>query len=235
MSTSYGLALGAVCPDLQRAERPDARRQRPHADDIAQIADLGLAQYLRQRDPTGNQFAGAACAEAAGERHGASHARAMNVVFALAFTRRDDFRIESRAILVGHLQCQLGAAVRHAKAKAQAAPEEGQRSIVEQPDLDRGAAGAQIERVFDLVRRRAQRDLDFRAHRRRAARRVPGGGSWLCGRHRENHRGRYARIARRAHSRGSLRATASPPRYFAGFGGRLASNVICICRNLSTP
>ena len=101
-----------------------------------------------------------------------ARARAVHVVFALALTRRYEFGVNPRTVLVGHLQREFGAAVRgHPKAKAQPALKEDKRRIIELPDLDRGAVRAQIKRLYDLVSGRAKSDLDF-GPRSRCARRL---------------------------------------------------------------
>src|SRR4030095_12980523 len=135
-------ALVAVGPDLHWPESTNSRRQRPDADDVAQIGNLRWAQHPRRAHASGNQIVRAAGAQPLGQRHGARRARAIDSVFAFALPRRYDFGVKSRAILVDYLQGEFGAMLACSKAKAHPAPEKSQRRIIEQPDVERGAAGA---------------------------------------------------------------------------------------------
>src|SRR5262249_46929717 len=104
-----------------------------------------------------------------------ARALAVNIVFTLAFAARDQSRIESRAILVGELQREFGAAVlRDSKAKPHSSPEKRQRSVVQLPDLDRRAPWLQIERVDDPMGGSAEADLNLRLGLLRHAR-LPAG------------------------------------------------------------
>ena len=127
----------------------------------------------------------------------ASNARAVHIVFALALTLRYELGVKPCAILVGHLEREFGATIcGHTKAKAQSSTKERKRGVIELPDLDGRAMGAQIKRLQNPVNGRTNGDLNFCPGPLRAERRPCCDGSWGNHCDREDHHRNRGRIAR---------------------------------------